>query len=560
MSTRMILRFAAFAGLLVLARGAFAQQILRGSLGEGGVEGDGGCDASALSADGRFLAFGSVADNLVDGDTNGVEDLFVRDLQTGAIERVTVASSGTQANGPSYRPSLSADGRYVAFESAATNLVAGDTNHHTDIFVRDRTAQTTVVASVGSGGLSNGESQFARISSDGTIVGFASSASNLVAGDTNGFVDIFVRDLVASTTVCASVGPSGALGNGDSGYPSLASGGGAIAFYSHASNLDPNDKNIFADAFVHDLASGTTTRVSVSSSGAGGNSDSWAGAIAVSADGNVVAFESGAYNLVPNDNNHRGDVFVRDVAAGTTELASVATDGTQGDQDSQLPYISDDGARVVFVSASKQLVSSKTTGYVSAFLRDRAAGTTSLASLGCAKVEADASVFYTGFSADGGTVSFMTAATNLSSSDHNGVGDVYVNDLSFVPNPAQESNYGAGWPGTLGIPTLTIDGDPKLGANRNLSVVNSRTFFAVGFQLIGLAPANQPTSLGGTLLVDFFEIVPQVLQPGTTDFPITVPLDDAYCNVSIYLQELILDPGASNGFAFTPGLELDLGI
>jgi Tol biopolymer transport system component len=560
MGTRVRCGCVALAGVFVFAAVGAAQQVVRVSLGDGSVEGNGGADAAALSADGRIVAFGSGASNLVAGDTNGVEDVFVRDRATGAIERVSVASDGTQADGASYRPSLSADGRWVAFESDADNLVPGDTNSHTDVYVRDRVTGVTVRGSVGQGAESNGVSQFARLSADGVHLAFVSSASNLVAGDTNAKSDVFVRDLVAGTNVRASVSSTGKQANGDSERPALASGGNVVAFYSAATNLVGGDTNLRFDAFVHDLTAGTTTRVSVAGDGTQGNDDSFEEMISLSGDGNLVAFGSLATNLVPGDVNRSADIFVHDVAAATTELASVATGGAQGDQESQRPVISDDGTRVLFLSASRVFDARKTTSLPSAFLRDRVAATTVLASMGCSQVEADAAVFAPALSADGETAVFLTAATNLSSNDTNGVADDYAADFSLTPAPAARSSYGVGWPGTLGTPALTASANPALGSAFDLSVDNSRPIYAVGFELIGVAPLDQPTRYDGRLLVAPLAILVQALAPGTTDFPVTVPADDAICNVAVYLQVIILDPGASAGFSFTPGLELDVGI
>ena len=139
----------------------------------------------SISANGRYVAFESEATNLVRGDTNNFRDIFVHDRQTGQTTRVSVASDGTQANGHSYDPSISADGRYVAFASLANNLVSGDTNDQQDIFVHDRqTGQTTRVSVASDGTQASGHSFNPSISADGRYVAFVSSASNLVGGDT----------------------------------------------------------------------------------------------------------------------------------------------------------------------------------------------------------------------------------------------------------------------------------------------------------------------------------------------------------------------------------------
>src|SRR5207249_1268748 len=212
----------------------------------------------ALSADGRFVAFGSDATNLVAGDTNGTTDVFVHDRQTGTTERVSVASGGgTQGNGKSGGffafPALSADGRFVAFQSDATNLVAGDTNGTTDVFVHDRQTATTERVSV------NGFSAGPALSADGRFVAFHSTGSNLVAGDTNGATDVFVHDRQTGTTERVSGASDGTQGNDASAGPALSADGRLVAFHSSATNLVAGDANRAYDVFVHDRAVSTTT-------------------------------------------------------------------------------------------------------------------------------------------------------------------------------------------------------------------------------------------------------------------------------------------------------------
>src|SRR5438094_669752 len=196
-------------------RSADAQTTERVSVASGGTEGNGASLSSALSADGRFVAFVSAATDLVAADTNGVSDVFVHDRQTGMTARVSVASGGTQANGVSCSPALSADGRLVAFQSDATNLVVGDTNGKTDVFVHDRQTGTTERVSVASGGGTQGTGNsggffaFPALSADGRLVAFQSDATNLVAGDTNGATDLFVHDRQNGTTARASAPPGG---------------------------------------------------------------------------------------------------------------------------------------------------------------------------------------------------------------------------------------------------------------------------------------------------------------------------------------------------------------
>jgi Tol biopolymer transport system component len=265
----------------------------------------------SISADGRFVAFSSRASNLVAGDTNRSEDIFVRDRTTGATTRVSVDGAGNQVNGDSERPSISADGRLVAFASEADNLVAGDTNGLEDVFVRDRaTGAITRVSVDGAGNQANSGSHYPSISADGRFVAFHSAADNLVAGDTNGLEDVFVRDRTTGATTQVSVAGAGNQGNSDSFVPSISADGRFVAFGSTADNLVAGDTNGYADVFIHDRQTGATTRVSVDNAGNQGNSHSFGPSI--SADGRFVAFYSLAHNLVAGDTNLREDVLVRD--------------------------------------------------------------------------------------------------------------------------------------------------------------------------------------------------------------------------------------------------------
>ena len=239
------------------------------SVASDGSEGNGSSALPAISADGRYVAFESLARNLVSDDTNNFADIFVHDRQTGETTRASVASDGAEANHASLAPGISADGRYVAFWSSASNLVPDDTNDTADIFVRDRhTGETTRVSVSSDGTEANGFSAFIpTISADGRYVAFQSSATNLVSGDTNNFADIFVHDRQTGETTRASVAGDGTEGNNSSDYPSISADGRYVAFHSSASNLVPDDTNDTADIFVHDRQTGETTRVSVASDG-----------------------------------------------------------------------------------------------------------------------------------------------------------------------------------------------------------------------------------------------------------------------------------------------------
>src|SRR6476661_8118752 len=293
--------------------------ITRVSVDSAGNQANGFSNAYSISANGRFVAFQSQASNLVPGDTNNQSDIFVRDLLTNTTTRVSVDSAGNPGNSPSNNSAISADGRFVAFQSYASNLVPGDTNNKNDIFVRDLSTNTTTRASVDSAGFQgNSDSLLPSISADGRFVAFTSFASNRLPGDTNNRDNIFVRDLSTNTTTRVSVDSAGTPGNSDSFISAISADGRFVAFQSQASNLVPGDTNNFfnqAKIFVRDLSTNTTTRVSVNSAAARGQYDDALFGPLISADGRFVAFSSGASNLVPGDTNNATDVFVSDIGS-----------------------------------------------------------------------------------------------------------------------------------------------------------------------------------------------------------------------------------------------------
>jgi autotransporter-associated beta strand protein len=321
--------------------------------------GSGHSEYTSVNSDGRYVAFTSAASNLVAGDTNGSTDIFVKDRTTGSITRVSTDSAGAQANsGSSGAPSISSDGRYVAFRSDASNLVAGDTNGQSDIFVKDRTTGiTTRVSTDSAGAQATGPgSDGPSISSDGRYVAFSSDASNLVAGDTNGQPDIFVKDRTTGSITRVSTDSAGAQATGGMSFsPSISSDGRYVAFSSSASNLVAGDTNGFTDIFVKDRATGSITRVSTDSAGAqatGGHSN----VPSISSDGRYVAFPSDASNLVAGDTNGLWDIFVKDRTTGSITRVSTDSAGAQATGGhSARASISSDGRYVAFRSLASDL-------------------------------------------------------------------------------------------------------------------------------------------------------------------------------------------------------------
>ncbi|MEU4799293.1 RICIN domain-containing protein [Streptomyces sp. NPDC023327] len=384
--------------------------------------------ASAVSADGRHVAFVSNAADLVAGDTNGYGDVFVRDLQAGTTRRVSVASDGTQGNSGSSEPSLSADGRHVAFTSDASNLVPGDTNRSGDVFVRDLQTGTTRRVSVATDGTQgNSGSSEPSLSADGRHVAFASFSATLAPEDVNNEWDVFVRDLASGTTRRVSETGGGNDGYDSSTAPAISADGGHIAYVSNSAALVPGDTNNQHDVFVWSRQSGATERVSVADDESEGNGH--AAAPSISADGRHIAFASHASNLVRGDSNGKQDVFLRDRQSGTTERVSLSVGGGQGNGYAADAALSGDGRYVVFTSGSTNLLVRDTNGVADVFVRDRQNGVTHRVSTSGSGIEADALCSSASVSADGRSVAFASGATNLVADDSNGRPDVFVRRL-----------------------------------------------------------------------------------------------------------------------------------
>ena len=334
--------------------GAFTSTI---SVAADGTPGNGSSSFGSLNADGRYAAFVSNSTNLVPGDENGFGGAYVRDRRDGTTERVSRTPDGGPPDGGAGSAAISASGQVVAYSSNASNLVDDDTNGEWDVFVYDReTGETTRVSVATDGTQGNGESSGeVAISGNGRVVAFWSFATNLVDGDTNGIRDVFVHDRLLGTTVRASVSSSGAQANfaGSSSPPALSSEGHQVVFQSAATNLVPNDTNAREDIFVHDLLTSTTTRVSVPTGGGQANSDSHMPAI--SGDGTNVAFLSNATNLVSFDSNLMGDIFVHDRVGGTTVRVSVSSSGAQANGSSYYPTISYDGRYVAYYTSATNI-------------------------------------------------------------------------------------------------------------------------------------------------------------------------------------------------------------
>lgn len=418
----------------------YANLTTRVSVNSSGIEGNLNSQHSSISADGRYVAFTSLASNLITNDTNNKWDVFVHDRKTGITTRVSegvsVDITGVEGNGDSLSPSISADGRYVAFHSIATNLAPGDTNNTWDVFVHDRQTKYTKRVSKSTNniyGESNNLSQNPTISADGSFVAFHSYASNLVASDLNNKADIFVHDIITGNTARVSKSSTGTEGNGDSLNASISADGRYVAFSSLASNLTVKDTNGYADIFLHDRYTGAIVKISASTIGLGTNNSS--DYPSVSYDGRYVAFQSNATNLVSNDTNARTDIFVCDRQTGTTSRVSIDSSGNQANNYSYYPFINTDGRYVAFHSIATNLVSADTNGASDIFRHDRNTGTTERININNSGGQAEFfSSYRPSMSSDGRYISFYSLASNLVAGDGNSTWDTFVRHPEIDPS------------------------------------------------------------------------------------------------------------------------------
>lgn len=471
--TSMVRSVCALAALAALAVPgiAAAQTTERVSVDSAEVEANDASDTTAMSADGRFVAFISEADNLVAGDVNGQADIFVRDRQTGTTQQVSVNSDEEGGNDSSDDPRITPDGRYVVFSSFSDNLVDDDTNDEADVFLRDLQAGTTERVSLTD---ADEETEFAGsflpdVSSDGRYVAFQSFADDLVDGDEEGYLDIFVRDRAAGTTVRVSVGTAGAEADDDSRDAAISGDGNVVAFTSNATNLEgAADPDFGTDVFVRDIAAATTERASVDSAGVRGNDESLEPAI--TPDGRYVVFQSYADNLVASDTNGAGDIFLHDRQTGDTELVSLTDADGLADDESIRPDISADARYVSFESWATNHVAGDTNGTGDAMVRDRTAGTTTRVSVSTTGTEGDDETYVPLISDNGFVVGFSSYATNLVDDDANDVSDVFVRDVTppaNTPPVAVDDAYSVIGGATLTVPAPGVlgndtdaDGDP----------------------------------------------------------------------------------------------------
>lgn len=391
-----------------------------------GVIGNSSPGAGQMSHDGRYVAFLSYASNLIPNDTNNTGDVFVRDRTANTISRVNVSSSGTQAN--SYTQgfvSISNDGRYVAFSSNADNLVSGDSNYSMDVFLHDRqTATTQLISRSSSGTVGTSHSQEPMISGDGKFVVFNSSSTNFVSPATSwGMSNIFVKNIATGSIQLISKNVSGTYANDHSFAPSISCDGGVVVFGSSATNLIGSDTNGQVDVFVVSRPGGDAI-MNVTPTGDNGSSNP-----RVSCDGMHVTFTSFATNFVSNDTNGVSDVFKYDRRTGVTSVVSVDSNGVLGNGNSAPSAISADGRLIAYDSGSTNLVSSDTNGVNDVFMRDTKTNTTYRVSVNASGQQGALQSYLgdnSGFSGDGKYLYFVSEANNLVSTDTNNSANAFI--------------------------------------------------------------------------------------------------------------------------------------
>ncbi|OCQ99171.1 hypothetical protein BCD67_08345 [Oscillatoriales cyanobacterium USR001] len=442
-----------------------------------------------ISSNGRYVTFSSDANNLTNGDTNNEPDIYLRDTVNGTTTLISVTNSNV-ASGISWDSSISEDGQNIAFVSAANNIIPQDNNTIPDIFLRNSLNNKTTLISTGLGGTTASSFSFSPVvAGNGRYVIFGSNANNLVAGDNNNQIDIFLRDTLNNTTKIVSLAADNNQGNNASFSPAISANGQYAAFLSKANNLVPGDNNNEQDIFFRDILNSVTSLVSVAT----GNTtpgNAAARAFSMSSDGRYIVFGSESSNLVPGDNNGQQDIFLRDTSNSTTRLISISTGGTLGNNASENPSISNDGRYIVFKSAANNLVAGDNNNQADIFLRDTLSSTTTLLPLGSSNATGAPLSF--SISGDGKYVVF----TN-SSIDND---DIFLYEIGGSTVPTPSSTINGSVPVTINSVTNqdgTVNEGESLTITSNLLKTASQS--AVTYTLLSL-PNNGNLKLNGNEL------------------------------------------------------------
>jgi hypothetical protein len=543
------------AALLALAPAARAQlpRTTRVSVDSSGGQANGASGSVSMSADGRFVIYYSNADNLIAGDANLYGDVFVHDRVTHVTECESVDPTGATGNGASSVfkvPTISADGRYALFESDATNLTGGN-DPSGQLYLRDRSTATTEVVSIALGD-GDGTSDYGTITTDGSLVAFQRFRQPCLGRTQPGR---------------GHLSPGSCRGNDDArsrlsqGIPGESaqriaqdhSRWTVRRLLSYASNLVSGDTNATTRRLVYDVSAGTIERASVDLSGAEGNS--WSQVGAISADGRFG--RSTAPRRIWSAATRTGcrrlrprPHYRRDGAGQYRFRRGEADRSSIGASPRRTEAVH------AFQSSATNLVSGDTNGCEDIFVHDRSTGTTTRVSVDSNGTEANVDSHRARISANGATVAFQSFASNLVSGDTNNYADIFVNDSDV----AAWTNYGSGFPGTNGIPSFTSSGDPTLGTTITLDLANSSGLPAPGLLFAGVQRATLHTNRGGDLLLLPLLAIPITFSYSGDQFPWSIPADATLAGLTIDLQAVEADTGAANGVSFTAGLELAVGF
>jgi hypothetical protein len=398
------------------------------SISLGGSGGNGESRYPSISGDGLSVTFQSDANNLSPVDRDTTTDVFVKDISTGVVTVASTSDSGIKGNDLSRFPSMSTDASTVAFQSFATNLDPADVDSSDDVFVKDLSTGDIVLASTSDTGAKGNNASFQpALDGDGDRVAFTSQATNFDPADTDILYDIYRKDLSTGDIVLASVTKAGVKGNDASLLPALSDAGGRVAFISRATNLHPADTDSLSHVYVKQFSNGKMFLASASDTGVKGNGGSYD--VSISDDGTTVVFDSEATNLDPADTGAGADLYVKDLATGDVTLASTSDDGVKGNGISFGPTsISADGTMVAFQSSATNLDPDDTDIQADLYVKNLVTGDIELVSTSTDGEKADAVTDYPELSADGGHVAFHSDATNLDRHDVRTVGDIFVKE------------------------------------------------------------------------------------------------------------------------------------
>lgn len=405
------------------------------------VQGNANSSEPAISGDGRYVAFTSEATNLIDTTTFS-RNIFVKEIDSGVTTLVSASEGGTEGNGDSEQPAISADGRLVAFASDAPDLVTADTNatctnaggvatNCKDIFLKDMQSGVTAIVSVDAAGAQGDSiSQQPSISADGRFIAFSSLAANFAAGDGNSSADVFIKDMQTGALLLVSTGVDGVPGDGESGRPSISADGRFVAFQSRAGNLVAGDDNDSSDVFIKDTQTGALGLISSDAAGMPGNKASGLDALALSTDGRFVIFESEADNLVEGDTNGKRDIFLKDTQTGAISRVSTDAAGAEGGDDSYVSVaIAEGGAMAFFSSNANNLALADTVNKSDIFRKDIQTGVVDILSTDSAGTPGDGATECLAVTPDGMLVAFSSDADNLVAEDANSKTDIFLKNL-----------------------------------------------------------------------------------------------------------------------------------